>query len=119
MKYKTFEEFEEAVNRVAPEAGEEVKWTIGGMDGGNCWGDSADQAIGAEDEPEDEDLEMILFDAMPDLTFLEFRKLNRADIYERDKKTQNEYYGNYTIYATRRLKLKELYDALVDISSCR
>jgi hypothetical protein len=121
MKYKTFEEFKEAALEVAPWCENKVEWTTGGRTGGSCWdeGEPTYYGVSTEEEPDDEDLDNILQVVIPDLTYLEYRKLNRADIYERGERTQNEYYGNYYEYSWRQLNLKNLYKALVDISGAR
>lgn len=113
------EEFMEKVKEVSPWAGEKIEWTTGGVTGGNCWGDSANQAVSPEDEPEDECIDEVLQAVIPDLTYLEFRKLERAGIWERDTRESYEYYGNYYTYASKKLNLDKLYEALVDITACR
>jgi hypothetical protein len=92
-----------------------VEWTTGGMSGGNCWGGEPDHPVTAEEEPDDVLLEEILEIVLPDLRFLEYKKLIRADVYAYTEDSRWEYYGNYTEYKTRTLKLDKLYSALVEL----
>lgn len=122
MKYKTLEEFEAAIEAIT-EGGHRypASWCVGGQSGGSCWdeGEPSYYGLETEAEPEDEYLDNILTDAIPDLTFLEYRRLGKAEIYERTEEYNNEYYGNYSRYAKRKLKVEELFKALVDIASTR
>lgn len=122
MKYKTLEEFEAAVEAIT-DGGHAypASWCIGGQSGGSCYdeGEPSYYAIETDPEPEDEYLDKILEDAFPLLSFLEYKKLLRAEIYERTEKHNNEYYGNYSVYAKRLLKVDVLFKALVDVASCR
>ena len=93
-----------------------ARWTTGGMSGGNCWGDDANYSVTPEDEPEDEALDKILESVCPNLTFLQYRKLLKASVYDRDTDNQYEYYGNYTTYGTRKLCLDRVYTALKEIT---
>lgn len=91
----------------------EVRWIIGGMDGGNCWGGEPSR-ISTEEEPEDEFLTELLEKVAPSITFLKFKRLLKAGLYEGYEETIREYYGNYTEYQHRDLKLDELYKRLRD-----
>lgn len=90
-------------------------WTTGGMRGGNCWGDSADQPVESEEEPDDTFLDKILEAVVPSLSFLQYRKLTRHNLYDKYDAGYHEYYGNYTEREGRRLSIKRLYDALQDV----
>jgi hypothetical protein len=95
----------------------EATWTTGGMSGGSCWGDDANYPVDAEPEPDDTTVDTILERVAPSLTFLQYRKLMRADLYERTNGVQNEYYGNYTTWTRRTLKLRTFYAALREITA--
>jgi len=49
------------------------------------------------------------------LSFLQYRKLTKAGIYIYTKRTDYEYYGNYTEYRKREIDLTVLYTTLKDI----
>lgn len=91
-----------------------VEWRIGGAFGGDCWGGEADREVEVEEEPEDEFLDELLTDLCPDLTFLQYRRLLKAGVYVYDKREDHEFYGNYTLYKTRRVDLRVLYETLRD-----
>jgi hypothetical protein len=89
----------------------EVEWLIGGRDGGNCWGDDADNPVEADPEKAFEDLDKLLEVVAPRMTFLMYKKLCR-EIVKTDTRHDSEYYGNYYEYATKRVYMDELYDWL-------
>ncbi len=62
-----------------------VDWTIGGLTGGSCWGGSADTARTADPEPEFEDLDKILAEICPNISFLQYRRLCQAVIKTKDQ----------------------------------
>ena len=74
-----------------------VEWTTGGETGGSCW-DEGDEdrhyAVESEKEPEFEDLDKILQSLCPQITFLQYKALNKDVVQEKDW-TDREYYGNY------------------------
>jgi hypothetical protein len=93
----------------------QATWTIGGTTGGNCWGGEANQSVTPDDEPDDVALDAILEKVCPSLTFLQYRKLMRAGLYEISDEYLREYYGNSTEERTRTLKLDVLYNTLKEI----
>jgi hypothetical protein len=90
----------------------EAEWVTGGRSGGNCWGDTADWPITADPEPELEDLENILIEVCPDLSFIHYRDLKQEIEYS--ERTQSEYYGNYVVYTVKRISVDTVYDMLKD-----
>jgi len=60
-------------------------------------------------------LDKILETFSPSLSFLQYRKLTKAGIYIYTKRTDYEYYGNYTEYRKREIDLTVLYTTLKDI----
>ena len=87
------------------------RWLTGGQGGGNCWdSEPSYYPIDTEKEPNLTGLDEILMEVSPNLTFLQYRLIEK--LIEYDTKTYNEYYGNYTIYSLKTLKLKDLYDKL-------
>lgn len=121
MKYDTFEDFEKAVLAQHGEYALRDQWTTGGRTGGSCWddGNPTYYSRDAEDEPDEEVLDEIIDDAFPDLTFREYRKLQKAGVYDVRNHSESEYYGNYTDYKVRTLDLSKLYKALHDIKAER
>lgn len=90
----------------------QVEWVTGGQCGGNCWGDSADQAVSSDPEPELELLDQFLEEICPTLTLRQYRELVKA-VVTRDSYTNYEYYGNYTTKGTKTVSYRELYKEMV------
>lgn len=89
-------------------------WTSGGMCGGNCWGDSANQSVDKEDEEPFDTLDNFLESVIPELTFIEYRKL--VDKIQYSDYTQSEYYGNYYEYTFKYIKHDDLIEFLERIN---
>lgn len=90
-----------------------VKWETGGVGGGSCWEDSNPQPYTSNEQPEElTDLDNLLEEIAPNITFLQYRNL--AKLIKNSSYTQNEYYGNCTNYAIKKIYIKELYDYLVE-----
>lgn len=88
-----------------------VKWVTGGITGGNCWGDEADQPV-SPDEPEElTQLDQILERVSPEITFLQYKSLVK-DVVVTGSYTQHEYYGNFYCKAVKYCLFSELYAAL-------
>lgn len=108
---KSEEKFEKIISSIVGYSvrGEklEIDWTTGGMTGGSCWGDDANQAVEAEPEPEFSDLDKVLEVLCPNISFLQYKKLC-AEVVERDSDTNHEYYGNYYYKGIKRVHLKKL-----------
>jgi len=90
-----------------------VDWTIGGLTGGSCWGSSADTARTADPEPEFEDLDKILAEICPNISFLQYKRLCQAVIKTKDQ-TENGYYGNYYEKRIKSFSIAELEEYLKD-----
>ncbi len=88
-----------------------VYWTIGGVAGGSCW-DTGDEdrhyPISGVPEPEFEELDKLLEALVPDITFLQYKRLCK-DCIERGESRSNDYYGNHTDYAYKLVRLGVLY----------
>jgi len=91
----------------------EVEWRTGGMWGGNCWGDQPSYSAESDPEPNFDELDTILEKVCPDIPYLQYKKLDA--FIKRDSYTQNEYYGNCTHYAVKRLAVEDLWNFLVDL----
>jgi len=90
------------------------KWCSGGVSGGSCWGNDGHYAVEGESEPEFTDLDNILNEICPNITYLQYKKLISKVIKE-DSYTENEYYGNSSTYSYKTVLLKDLYEALKEL----
>lgn len=88
----------------------QCKWVVGGQDGGNCWNNRS-YRLDAEDEPYFDALNTLLTKLCPRLFFIDYTELCDK-LIEKDKVEEHEYYGNHTIYQTKTVKCKELFDYL-------
>lgn len=85
-----------------------IEWTTGGVSGGSCWDSSNPQPYtSSETEPHFEELDDLLQELRPNLTFLEFRRLESKCIHSYTYSV-TEYYGNSTNYAIKFVVLDEL-----------
>ena len=84
------------------------EWAIGGMTGGNCWGD-AHSSVTREDPKDIILLDEFLEQYMPNITLLQYKRLTRLIKYQ--DWTSSEYYGNSTQY-------KCAYITFNDIAEC-
>lgn len=90
-----------------------VDWTIGGITGGDCWGSDADIPRTADPEPEFEDLDKILAEVCPNISFLQYKRLCQAVIKTKEE-TENCYYGNYYEKRIKSFSIAELEEYLKD-----
>jgi hypothetical protein len=89
-----------------------VEWSTSGMTGGNCWDDSAPRPYRSDEVPEElTSLDTILSNITPQMTFLQYKALCNK-LVQLDTRSVNEYYGNYTDYMSKTIKLEELYNYL-------
>jgi len=90
-----------------------VEWTVGGQSGGSCWddGEATHYAIDTEPEPEFDDLDKLLEQIFPAISYLQYKVLNRELVVVTEKH-ENDYYGNYTNYQRKTVDLGDLYDYL-------
>lgn len=89
-----------------------LSWHTGGIGGGSCWGGENHAYSTGDPEPEWEDLNRILEHFCPNITFIRYKGIMRKSTT--DDWSRNEYYGNSTNYAMRILKLKDLWQHMVD-----
>jgi hypothetical protein len=87
------------------------QWVTGGQGGGSCWGDDADRPVEPEPEPEFADLDAILETICPNITFLQYKSVV-ASVVRRGDRSVREYYGNYTDYGVKTVRLGDLYEKL-------
>lgn len=90
-------------------------WIVGGMTGGNCWGEDANRSVTAEEEPEFQYLDVILSIFCPNITFLNYKQKILPLIKTEDYQ-QNEYYGNYYDKRRKIIFLDELYEVVKELN---
>lgn len=86
-----------------------VEWMTGGAWGGNCWDDSDPSSYCPEPnpEPEMELLDQILEKVAPNIGFIQYKTLMQK--VKRDTRTEFEYYGNHTSYATKEISIEDVW----------
>lgn len=87
-----------------------ARYETGGMTGGSCWGDCPKPYV--EDLPENrmEILDILLSKIMPNIKYLQYKKIN--NLIKTNKDTKYEYYGNSTNYLIEYIILDELIELL-------
>ena len=92
------------------------KWTTGGKTGGGYWGEPEGglQPVTADPEPEFDDLNQILGEICPQITFLQYKLLNKI-AERRDSRGYSDYYGNYDEYTRITIKIEDLYNKLKEM----
>lgn len=76
------------------------------MEGGNCWGDSAEYREYDEEKEEWTALDLVLEKLNPNITYLQYKKIDKL-IHDNSER-QYEYYGNSTDYKVQYIILSEL-----------
>lgn len=115
---KTFEDFKDAVKSIVGTTDISKEWLIGGIGGGSCWDDGSSNphyARQADEEPEDESLDLILEVLCPKISFLQYKKLTKENLFIETEKYYNEYYGNHSEYRIKTLNLEVLFNTLKEI----
>lgn len=87
------------------------EWIVGGVTGGNCWGDEASIAVTADEEPEFDSIDRILEHFVPQITFLQYKQLGK--LVNTIERTDYEYYGNSYEKRIKYVKLGDLYDFIL------
>jgi hypothetical protein len=94
-----------------------VEWCSGGIGGGSCWDDGKEDvhhySISGEPESDFDDIDTILTELCPNLSFLQYKQLMK--ITKRESYSQNEYYGNSTDYTYKYVLLRDLLNKLVEM----
>lgn len=65
--------------------------------------------------PEFEALDKILTSLSPEISFLKYKAIINACV-KIDDRTENEYYGNYTTFRTKKVVLRDLYEKMQELS---
>jgi len=84
------------------------EWSIGGIGGGNCWSDGGHYAITGDTEPDSWALDEIIEDHFDKISFIQYKKLNRTCV-KYNERTYREYYGNYSEYRYKTIRLDDFY----------
>lgn len=87
------------------------EWVVGGVTGGNCWGNEASIPVTADEEPEFDSIDMILEHFVPQITFLQYKQLGK--LVNAIERTEYEYYGNSYDKRIKYIKLGDLYDFIL------
>ena len=92
------------------------EWCSGGISGGSCWdgqdGREANYcATEGEKEPDFSEIDAILLELCPNLSFLQYKKIT-SKIIEQGSRTENEYYGNSSTYSYKFIQLRKLFNTL-------
>lgn len=89
-----------------------IEHNIGGVSGGSCWEDSdPKEYFNIDKRPDFESLYKLLEELVPNISFLNVRKIENELVKEFDY-TDYEYYGNSTTNNVRYICLDDLYDFL-------
>lgn len=88
-----------------------ISTMTGGTAGGNCWSDGGHYGIDGEQE-DWTSFDNLLTKFCPNISFLLYRKI--VSLFNSVDYTEREYYGNYTNYNVKYLKIKALWDILLE-----
>ena len=90
-----------------------IEWISGGQGGGNCYDDQPiHYPVESSPEPDFTDLDRILEHICPDLGFLTYKRL-RSEIVQVGFRNETEYYGNWTRYSQKWVKVEDLHKWLL------
>ncbi len=91
-----------------------VEWMTGGAWGGNCWDDRDPSSYQPDPQPEPEFdfLDTILEQVAPSMGFIQYKKLMQKVKY--DTRTEFEYYGNHTSYASKEILVEDVWEFLME-----
>lgn len=84
---------------------------VGGSSGAGCWDDTPSLPYRDNDVKPSDMLECILERVAPDISFLEYRRLQQL-VTEHEEDRYHDYYGNYSTYRITRISVSELVGAL-------
>lgn len=90
-----------------------VEWIVGGQGGGSCWDndDSNLHPIDSEPEPEFVQLDEVLNELWPKIGYLQYKVLVQT-LVTRGTRVENNYYGNYTNFASKSIDISDLAEYL-------
>ena len=89
-----------------------MEHNTGGATGGNCWGDDAHDYVSDEPIP-DVNIDSLLELVCPNITYLQYKKVI-DNVVKTSRRTDREYYGNYSNYIIKTINYRELYDKFIE-----
>jgi len=90
------------------------KWCTGGITGGGYSDQSNYYAQQGEQEPDFIELDNLLTEICPNITYLQYKKLI-AGLIELQSWTEDEYYGNSSTYSCKIINLRKLFEKLLEM----
>ena len=91
-----------------------VQWETGGVSGGSCWDSSNPRSYSTNNAPEElVALDHILNALKPEITYIQYKMLANS-VMKVDTHTENEYYGNCTNYAMKKVRVRDLFEYFRD-----
>lgn len=87
------------------------RWTTEGQEGGSPWGGEHRPIRNIESEPETEELYKLLEMVAPDISFIQFKRLE-STVVTTSRWTSSDYYGNWWAGPEKKVNLNRLYDFL-------
>ena len=90
-----------------------IKWSPGGVSGGSCWETSDPQYYEGDEKPEFKDLDIILEQVCPNISFLQYKLLTQ-NLIRTEKYSDEEWYGNRTDYCSNYIVVDEFYNYLLE-----
>lgn len=90
-----------------------LKWVVGGYEEGSCYdvGERSNVPKTPDEEPDLDVLDLILEQAKPGISFLEYKRLTK-EVVERSSQTESGWYGGRTDYGVKTIDLLKL-DSLI------
>lgn len=92
-----------------------VKWLSGGQTGGSCWDEDEPKfyKVNGEEEPRFDSLSTLIDELTPDLSYKDFSRIEEK--MQKGNYQEYEYYGNYSIYSYKKLRLMDIYEVVRDV----
>lgn len=87
-----------------------MRWVTGGVSGGSCWDDSNPQPWENDETPGFEVLELLLKEICPQITYLQFKELEK--LIQSNEDTEWEYYGNRTDFMVKYISVNDIISCL-------
>lgn len=95
-----------------------IHWYTGGISGGSCWNDgTVDNHYyrkSDDQEPEFDELDIILENICPNITYLQYKRLTNG-LMLTGNYSFDEYYGNSSEYSWKAINLQELCNRLTEL----
>jgi hypothetical protein len=94
----------------------EVDWVSGGINGNSCFGRNNTSVNPQMPKSIEEPISEIFFALSYDMSFVTYNRKIRPLIESFEKNEHPDYYGNCYLYSGLRIKLKDIYNTLNEIS---